>query len=210
VYHKWNANQKSLGSTLMLFGASQRTEHCIDNYLEHIDDPFQAHPFELHVVFLGTAIASWRPYLIYLHDKIVELVGSPPQQPTKLTYGKSDKAIITPIGKQDSLRDHYVVDVQDYQSLKTIEDRTSDALLCMDSTLETITTLADMHCRSFQPSRNGNGTAGVHDDRSSVPNAILYALKEHEREVLYTRKKVEALLSKAQNTRALVSRYHRF
>jgi hypothetical protein len=34
---------------------------------------------------------------------------------------------------------------------------------------------------------------------------ISFVLQEKEREVLYSRKKVEALLSKAQNTRALVS-----
>jgi hypothetical protein len=45
-----------------------------------------------------------------------------------------------------------VVDVKDYQSLKTMEDRTADALLCMDSTLDTVTTFAEMHRQYFEKS----------------------------------------------------------
>jgi hypothetical protein len=49
-----------------------------------------------------------------------------------------DKAIVMPIGKQDSMGGPYVVSVEDFQNLKMIEDRASDALLRLDSTLDTI------------------------------------------------------------------------
>jgi hypothetical protein len=54
-----------------------------------------------------------------------------------------------PIGKQDSMSGPYVVSVEDFQNLKMIEDRASDALLCLDSTLDTIVTPAEMHCQYF-------------------------------------------------------------
>jgi hypothetical protein len=117
---------------------------------------------------------------------------------------QSDKAIITPIGKSNALRDFYTVDVQDYQSLKEIEDRASDALLCLDSTTDTVTTLVDVY-------RNYSRTQVIQKD-SGVPyshpkfeyDEVLAALKEKEKQLKYARKKTEALLSKTQNTRALV------
>jgi hypothetical protein len=60
-----------------------------------------------------------------------------------------------PIGKQDSMGGPYVVSVENFQYLKMIEDRASDALLCLDSTLDTIVTLAEMHCQYFGTSATG-------------------------------------------------------
>ncbi|KAH7084964.1 hypothetical protein BKA63DRAFT_573980 [Paraphoma chrysanthemicola] len=145
--------------------------------------------------------------------RFIEFTNKPKRAPWSLrqtrivlTCEQADKAFITPVGKQGSLKDHNVVDVNDYQSLKTIEDRASDALLCLESTLDTVKTLQEMHGRyllafptarrSDSPSTNHPHTR--HDD-------ITFALQEQEREVLYSRKKVEGLLSKAQNTRALIS-----
>ncbi|KAH7094612.1 hypothetical protein FB567DRAFT_600226 [Paraphoma chrysanthemicola] len=191
VYHKWNTSTTAPRFTWMLFGASQRTEPCINTYLEEVHDTKQAHPFELHVIFLDTAISSWRPYLIYLHDKVVDL---------------ADKAFITPVGKQGSLKDHYVVDVNDYQSLKTIEDRASDALICLDSTLDTVKTLQEMHGRYLLGFRTTREPDDPSTNRLYTPHDdIMFALQEQENEVLYSRVKIEALLSKAQNTRALIS-----
>jgi hypothetical protein len=77
VFHKWKIGSIPPCSTWMLFGASQRTEPCVNAYLEGVCDTYQAHPFELHIIFLDTAIASWRPYLVHLHDKVVDLVRCP-------------------------------------------------------------------------------------------------------------------------------------
>jgi hypothetical protein len=53
------------------------------------------------------------------------------------------------IGKQDFMGGPYIMSVEDFQNLKMIEDRASDTLLCLDSTLDTIVTLAEMHCQYF-------------------------------------------------------------
>lgn len=57
-------------------GASQRTEVRLDRYTRSIDDLTGSNPFELHVIFLDTAIASWRPYLVDL-TKLVTHQASP-------------------------------------------------------------------------------------------------------------------------------------
>jgi hypothetical protein len=55
-------------------GATQRTDASLDNYVEHVGDLKNAHPFELHLIFLDTAIASWRPYLVDLAERISVIV----------------------------------------------------------------------------------------------------------------------------------------
>jgi len=92
----------------------------------------------------------------------------------------------------------YTVDVQDYQSLKEIEDRASDILLCLDSTMDSVTTLTDMYQRLTVAPDGKSGEETLKEDE------ILFALHEKSRDIGYSRKKVEALLIKAQNTRALV------
>jgi hypothetical protein len=105
-----------------------------------------------------------------------------------------DKAIVMPIGKQDSMGGPYVVSVEDFQNLKMIEDRASDALLCLDSTLDTIVTLAEMHCQYFGTSATGCVSDAPTKSHSDSQLDVAFALKEKERDVLYARKKVEALL----------------
>lgn len=127
----------------------------------------------------------------------------------KLTARQSDKAIITTVGKDDPIRESYKVDVQDYQSLEEVEDRTSDVLICLDSTLDTVTTLASMYRKYFRKTSTAPpaGPSCVHqqDDYDEISSA----LDNKKRELNYSRKKVEAILSKAQNTRALVSSMRR-
>jgi hypothetical protein len=48
---------------------------------------------------------------------------------------QSEKAFLMEIGADDCYAKSYTVDVQDYQNLKDIEDRATDVLLCLDSTL---------------------------------------------------------------------------
>jgi hypothetical protein len=55
-------------------GASQRTEKDLSGYLNGTGDPFTMHPFELHLIFLDTAIASWRAYFVDLAGQIAALV----------------------------------------------------------------------------------------------------------------------------------------
>jgi hypothetical protein len=86
-----------------------------------------------------------------------------------------------------------------------IEDQIADLILCLDSTVDTASTFLDMYKRihviqgKTQPSEELSHFSAYGSD------AVVFALKEKEKEVAYTRKKAEALLSKVQNTRTLVS-----
>jgi hypothetical protein len=102
------------------------------------------------------------------------------------------------IGGGDSFAKAYTVDVEDYQNLKETEDRASDVLLCLDSTLDTVTTIKSMYCRCLKRSGDTTSECVQEDD------GVLFALDEKEKDVAYSRKKVSALLFKARNTRALV------
>lgn len=110
------------------------------------------------------------------------------------------------IGKEDDPEAFVTVELDDYQQLKNIEDNISDVELCLDSTLDTLETFVDMHKSHFI----AYGESDPHSDPAARPPAkldtILYALKEKQREVTHARKKAEAMLAKAQNTRALVCR----
>ena len=73
IYHRFKPGG-SRCSTWILVGASQRTEGRLDQYTRSVDDVIAANPFELHVMFLDTVIASWRPYLVYMTQLVLDLV----------------------------------------------------------------------------------------------------------------------------------------
>jgi hypothetical protein len=74
VYHRYKQSDQKPCSTWILVGASQRTEARLDHYTRSIEDLMRVNPFELHVIFLDTAIATWRPYLVYLTQLVAEQV----------------------------------------------------------------------------------------------------------------------------------------
>jgi hypothetical protein len=78
VYHRYKQNCQRPCSTWILVGASQRTEARLDHYTRSIEDLMRVNPFELHVIFLDTAIATWRPYLVYLTQLVAEQVRTSP------------------------------------------------------------------------------------------------------------------------------------
>lgn len=85
-----------------------------------------------------------------------------------------------------------------------IEDQIADLILCLDSTLDTVSTFLDMYeqVHVIQAKLPQSDTSSQFSAYGS--DAVVFALKEKEKEVAYTRKKAEALLSKVQNTRTLV------
>jgi hypothetical protein len=94
------------------------------------------------------------------------------------------------IGCESGEAEFVTLQVEDHQALKQIEDEIADMLLCLDST--------------------SNSQLENIDISSSTPHSfdiIAASLREKTKEVSYTRKKAEALLSKVQNTRSLVC-YH--
>ena len=74
VYQKYVPKSNAPCSTWVLVGQSQRTEKCLDQYVNGDDQVMGAHPFELHIIFLDAAIASWRPYLAHLLEEESQVV----------------------------------------------------------------------------------------------------------------------------------------
>ena len=110
------------------------------------------------------------------------------------------------IGKEDQPGYFVTVDLEDYQRLKDIEDRISDVVLCLDSTLDTLKTFMEMHKLHFADRGKSELRKDLTTPQTTVVDNLLFVLKEKQREVAYARKKTEGMLSKAQNTRALVGR----
>ena len=46
----------------------------MDKYLQNVDTVVSSNPFEIHLLLLDTALANWRPYVMYLTVKIIDLV----------------------------------------------------------------------------------------------------------------------------------------
>ncbi|KAF2848959.1 hypothetical protein T440DRAFT_519540 [Plenodomus tracheiphilus IPT5] len=191
VYHKSTPNVSDYCSTWILVGGSKRTEGCVDKHAESLNESPQTSPFELHVMLLDIVIASWRPYLLHLLER-VEI--------------SSTKAVLAAVGgTKGTLRDVYEINEKDFQKLKGIEDQTCDALLCLESTLDTVNVLADMYNQCYRPSHKAGASRRSAAKGPCIGDAIFFSLLEKEKDVAYARKKAETLLAKIRNTRSLIS-----
>lgn len=74
VYHKFKPTSETGCSTWILVGASQRIEVHLDRYPRSIDNLKGYNPFELHVMFIDTTLANWRPYLVDLNKMMTKQV----------------------------------------------------------------------------------------------------------------------------------------
>lgn len=59
-----------------MIAASRRTEICLDRYVRSCADIADVNAFELHVIVLDTALGNWRPYVIYLTERVAKQVHS--------------------------------------------------------------------------------------------------------------------------------------
>lgn len=173
---------QTLGLSWILVGAYPRPEDCFNEYAKGTAVK-ERNPFELHVIFIDVAIASWRPYLIHLEELWIEF---------------SDKASLTTMESKQPLRNHYRVQAQDYTDLKELEDHVTNVTLCLDSTLDTLTALLNFY-QKYRP-----GNEGSPHKAASSSDLVSFALQQHQRHVIYSRKKAEALLAKSRNTRKLI------
>lgn len=96
------------------------------------------------------------------------------------------------------------IEVEDHQHLKQIEDDISDLLLCLESTLDTVSTFQDMYDQFRVHHDDTDTDKCARQSLAHETDAVIFALREKTKEVAYTRKKAEALLSKVINTRTLV------
>jgi hypothetical protein len=82
------------------------------------------------------------------------------------------------VGKPDDPKRFVTVDLEDYQGLKDVEDRISDAMLCFDSMLDTLSTFKEMHQRYFV----GHGTCEQAGEAASsdmvVTDKMMFILEE--------------------------------
>jgi len=89
--------------------------------------------------------------------------------------------------------------MDDYQALQLVEEQLIDILLCVDSTTHTAATLLAMY-------EYWNGTNRSTPQTDPDPfDVVVLALKQKAGELSYTSQKANALLSKTQSTRTLVS-----
>lgn len=93
------------------------------------------------------------------------------------------------------------INLADFNRLKRTMDRISDALLCLDATMDTLKTILETHESFYSKDHNSapSETQSIHLD------GIVYALTEKQRDVALARKKAEALFTKAKSTQILVS-----
>lgn len=74
VYNRYVPDCNDWCSTWILLGKSKRAEQCVDEYANNNKDLKIASPFELHVLFIDVALASWRPYIVDLNTDVKEFV----------------------------------------------------------------------------------------------------------------------------------------
>ncbi|KAF1960379.1 hypothetical protein CC80DRAFT_292804 [Byssothecium circinans] len=190
VYHRYKPRPQTGCSTWIIVGSSGRTERRLDEFTRSVEDLMSSNPFELHVIFLNTAIASWMPYLGDLN---------------KLVKYQSDKAVGVLVGGSDSGTDFVSIEVEDHQELKQIEDQIAELILCLDYTLDTVTTLGDMYEQFCENCIPRGQTEQPYPNSAFGNDAIMIGLKVEARKISQTRKIAESLLSRVQSTRTLVS-----
>ena len=100
------------------------------------------------------------------------------------------------VDEKNSLR---LLDVDERQNIKDLEDQIVDVLLALDSTNDTILSLLEKY-RQFCQDTEGN----LEDTKDRSFDLIDCAFRDKQREVHSSRKKVETLYTKLQGTTNLV------
>ncbi|KAH6639407.1 hypothetical protein C7974DRAFT_130747 [Boeremia exigua] len=189
VYNRYKPAQNSPCSTWILAGVSHCTETLLDGYTQNVRNLAEANPLELHMILLDRCITNWRPYLAHLTSLVKEQSG----KCSGFTLsGDQSKNLVT-------------ITVDDHQQLKEIEDDVADMVLCLDSSLDTLTSFMRMYEDFRRHIHDAQPKVDAHVGGLSKADAVVIAFEEKAQEVSYTRKKAESLLSKIRNTRKLVS-----
>ena len=180
VYQKYRDAKGT--STWILVSASPETETCIDRYIKSVASHQDVNPFELHVLLLEVAFSNWRPYVVYLAQRITQRI---------------DEFSIASI---DNGRPMESVDFGSRQVLNDMENELIDALSVLDSTEDTIDALQENHeryCISwYQHSENHEQCANT---------SLRNALHQMRTEVAVNRKKIKALSAKLKGAIKLLS-----
>jgi vacuolar-type H+-ATPase catalytic subunit A/Vma1 len=121
---------------------------------------------------------------------------------------QSNKASGVSISIEDSREKFLVITVEDHQQLKQIEDDVADLMLCLDSTSDTLHTFKEMYDQYLDHREHVTRLRQIQSASGQISDAVAVAFREKAKEIQYTRRKAESLLSKIHNTRTLVSRHH--
>ena len=180
VYQKYRHVKRS--STWILVSASPKTEICIDGYIKSVANLQDVDPFELHVLVLEGAFSTWRPYVVYLAQRISQRI---------------DQFSIASI---DNGRPIESVDFESRQMLNDMENELIDALSVLDSTEDTIDALHENHERY-------RITWYQHPEKYELGGTIplCNALQQMRTEVAVNRKKIKALSAKLKGATKLLS-----
>lgn len=142
VYHKYNDNAGPPHSTWAFFGRSQRSEDCVDRHFSNAD-LLSPYPLGLHIRLLKTAIASWRPYLIYQNEELQRLASRMEIGLQMIERsGLNHEITFVGVNETDEVTITYPFTIDHYQGLTNVEHKASEVLLFLDSTLDTVTSLA--------------------------------------------------------------------
>lgn len=68
VYQKYLTASQS--STWLLVAISVRSEERLNSFIQRAGSLAALNPFEIHLLLLDTAIANWRPYMVYLGGEV--------------------------------------------------------------------------------------------------------------------------------------------
>ncbi|MCJ1394648.1 hypothetical protein MMC18_007528 [Xylographa bjoerkii] len=179
VYNKYIMEQQS--STWVFIAASETAERRMDKYVKSVDKVEDSNPFEIHLILLDTALASWRPYLIYLTVKAADM---------------SDLVLVADI---EDTGQGLPLEVKTRQQLKDLEDQIIDVLLILDSTHDTVVAFIDKYEQFCHIANN----SFIDIDESL--DSIKLALHEKQREVKLLTRKMKAMHKKVEGATSLLS-----
>ena len=75
IYHQYACDQHAKCSTWLFVALSERSKLSVEKYMTESSEILESNPFEIHLIVLDNVLANWRPYIIYLTEKITEQVG---------------------------------------------------------------------------------------------------------------------------------------
>ncbi|KAL2047080.1 hypothetical protein N7G274_001099 [Stereocaulon virgatum] len=179
IYHKYRADGRS--STWIMIAASRRTEICLDRYVRSCTDIAALNAFEIHVIVLDTALGNWRPYVIYLTERVAK---------------QSENVLVASIDEDESSLQP--LDVEERQKLKDLEDQIIDIISVLDATNDNIVSLLEKY-KQFRRDFEEKTMSDIEFD------TIEFALQERRKDVVSNRKKVETLHVKIKSTIELLS-----
>lgn len=180
VYQNYSRLQNS--STWILVSAPLKIETCIDRYVQSVSNFHEVDPFELHVLILESVLTNWRPYIMYLAQKI------------------SQSADLFSVASIDDGHPIDSISIDALQILNDVEHEVIDIMSVLESTKETVDALHEIH----EPyCLTSNQRSDAHEQDCS--NSMCKALCQTGKEIVINQRKVSALQKKLKGTKELLS-----